>query len=188
MNSICIYCGSSFGNAPAYRQAALDMGAALARRGLTLIYGGASVGLMGAVADGALDNGGRVIGVMPQALFEKELRHTRLTEFEVVDTMHTRKARMIELADAMIALPGGFGTYEELTEAITWAQLGYHSKPCGVLNLHGFYDGLLQLMERAISDGFVREGHRELLLIDTDIERLLDRVATHVPPSLIKWV
>jgi uncharacterized protein (TIGR00730 family) len=187
MKAICIYCGSSLGTKPRYADLARATGASLARRGIALVYGGAAVGLMGAVADGALAAGGRVIGVMPHALVEKEIAHKNLTELRVVGSMHERKAMLIDLSDAMIALPGGFGTYDELCEAVTWAQLGYHNKPCGILNANGYYDGLIALMDHAIAEGFVRAAHRDILVIDDDVERLLDRIAVHQVPRAVKW-
>jgi uncharacterized protein (TIGR00730 family) len=188
INSICIYCGSSTGSNPIYAEAARAMGAAIAERGKTLVYGGGAVGLMGIVADAALAAGGRVIGLMPRALVEKEIQHKGLTELRVVDSMHTRKAGMIDAADALIALPGGFGTYEEITEAATWAQLGYHKKPCGLLNVNSFYDGLITLMERAIADGFVKPVHRDVLVIEREVDAMLDRIETHEMPHVAKWI
>ncbi len=187
MKSICVYCGSALGAQPVYRETAVRVGQTIARRGKRLVYGGGAVGLMGALADAALAAGGQVLGIIPRMLFEREIQHGGLTEMRVVESMHVRKADMIEAADAMIALPGGFGTYEEIFEAMTWAQLGHHSKPCGLLNVNGFYDGFIALVERAISDGFVHPEHRGVLLIDDDIERLLDRLETHQVPRLIKW-
>jgi hypothetical protein len=188
ISTICIYCGSSAGVNPVYAETARAMGAAIAARGKTLVYGGSAVGLMGIVADAALAASGRVLGLMPQALVDKEIQHKGLTELRVVDSMHTRKAGMIEAADALIALPGGFGTYEEITEAVTWAQLGYHAKPCGLLNVNGFYDGLITLMDRAIADGFVKAVHRTILVIERDVEAMLDRIETHTPPIASKWI
>lgn len=188
MKRICVFCGSSFGNRPEYRQAAAGLGALLARRGLELVYGGGNVGLMGAVADACLAAGGSVTGVIPQSLMEKEVGHRGLTRLEVVDSMHTRKARMAELADGFIALPGGFGTFEELCEILTWAQLGFHGKPAAILDVAGYYGPLLALCDRARDEGFVREVHRGLLLADTDPVALLERMAAYQPPSVVKWV
>lgn len=188
LTTICIYCGSSFGTDPSYERIAREMGTALALRGKTLVYGGAAVGLMGAVADGALSAGGRVVGIMPRGLVEKEIQHRALSELRVVASMHERKAAMIEMADAMIALPGGFGTFEELTEAITWAQLGYHGKPCGLLNAKGFYNGLITLMDTAIAEGFVKAVHRDILVIEDNVEAMLDRIETHQIPRVTKWI
>ena len=188
MNAICIYCGSSAGARPIYIEAAMAMGRALARRGITLVYGGAAVGLMGAVADAALAAGGRVIGVIPRALEDKEIAHHDLSELHVVESMHARKAMLIDKSDALIALPGGFGTWDELCEAVTWGQLGYHAKPCGVLNTAGYYDGLLTQLDHAIAEGFVRAHHRDILVVDDDVERLVERVEAHRVPRMPKWV
>jgi uncharacterized protein (TIGR00730 family) len=187
MKAICIYCGSSPGHDPIYVETATAMGTAIAKRGMTLVYGGGRVGLMGTVADAALAAGGDVIGIIPQSLVDKEIQHRGVTKLHVVDSMHTRKAMLIELSDAMIALPGGFGTYDELAEAFTWAQLGFHQKPIGLLNVKGFYDPLVAQLDMAIREGFIREGHRDIMLVDTEIERLLDRVIVHEVPQLIKW-
>jgi hypothetical protein len=188
IHAICVYCGSSSGSNPIYAEAAHTMGTAIAKRGKTLVYGGGAVGLMGIVADAALAAGGRVLGLMPQALVDKEIQHKGLTELRVVGSIHERKAGMIAAADALIAMPGGFGTYEEITEAATWAQLGYHRKPCGLLNVNGFYDGLITLMERAIADGFVNPAHRDILVIERGVEALLDRIETHEMPLVAKWI
>jgi uncharacterized protein (TIGR00730 family) len=188
INAICVYCGSSTGTNPIYAEAARALGGSIAARGKTLVYGGAAVGLMGIVADAALAAGGRVLGIMPRALVDKEIQHAGLSELRVVDSMHTRKAAMIEAADALIALPGGFGTYEEIIEAATWAQLGYHNKPCGLLNINGFYDGLLLLIERAIADGFVKPAHRAIFAIAHEPLALLDAIEHHEMPRTTKWV
>jgi hypothetical protein len=188
MQRICVYCGSSFGNQPIYAETAKAMGAAIAQRGLELVYGGGKVGLMGTVADAALAAGGSVIGIMPKFLVDKEIAHRGLTELRVVDTMHARKEMLMRLSDAMITLPGGWGTYDELAEAITWAQLGLHSKPIGLLNVAGFYDPLIAVMDNAIDTGFVRPVHRDLLIVEDDVERMLDRVMTYQPPDgAVKW-
>jgi hypothetical protein len=188
MQRICVYCGSSFGNQPIYAETAKAMGAAIAQRGLELVYGGGKVGLMGTVADAALASGGSVIGIMPKFLVDKEIAHRGLTELRVVDTMHARKEMLIRLSDAMITLPGGWGTYDELAEAITWAQLGLHSKPIGLLNVAGFYDPLIAVMDNAIAAGFVRPVHRDLLIVEDDVERMLDRVIAYQPPDgAVKW-
>jgi uncharacterized protein (TIGR00730 family) len=171
---ICVFCGSSAGVRAAYRQAAQTVGRLLARRGIELVYGGGHVGLMGFVADACLSEGGRVIGVIPQALADKEVAHTGLTELRVVRSMHERKAVMAELSDAFLVLPGGYGTWEEFFEVLTWSQLGIHRKPCAVLNVSGYYDPLLAMADRATAEGFVRQVHREALLSGTDPERLLD--------------
>jgi uncharacterized protein (TIGR00730 family) len=188
MQRICVYCGSSFGNQPIYLETAKAMGEAIARRGDELVYGGGRVGLMGTVADAALAAGGRVIGIMPKFLVDKEIAHVGLTELRVVDTMHARKEMLMRISDALIALPGGWGTYDELAEAVTWAQLGLHEKPIGILNVLGFYDPLIAQVDHAIVEGFIRPAHRALMLIDTDIARLLDHVRKYVPPDgVVKW-
>jgi hypothetical protein len=187
MKSICVYCGSSFGKNPVYEQTARALGTAIAQRGLTLIYGGGRVGLMGTVADAALAAGGPVIGIMPKALVDKEIQHAQLSTLHVVDSMHSRKAMMLELADAIVALPGGFGTFEELAEAFTWAQLGFHSKPLGLLNVSNYFEHLIKLTEHAVQEGFMQDAHREIFLIEGDVERMLDRLATHQPAIVSKW-
>lgn len=180
LKSVCVFCGSSAGNRPEYAVAARQMGVALAERELTLIYGGGNIGLMGAVADAALEAGGRVIGVIPQHLEDWEVGHRGLTELEIVGSMHERKARMAELADAFIALPGGLGTFEELFEILTWAQLGLHQKPFGLLNTAGYYAALLALLDTAVQERFLRPEHRRLILEEpTDPNVLLDRLATY---------
>jgi uncharacterized protein (TIGR00730 family) len=186
MQSVCVFCGSSFGDKPIYRELAERLGRTLANRGLTLVYGGGNVGLMGVVADAALEAGGRVIGVIPQALVDWEVAHDGLTELIVVQSMHERKARMAEASDAFIALPGGYGTFEEFCEVLTWSQLGLHRKPCGVLNVEGYYDPLLALFERAVQDRFLAVEQRDLVLADTDVNALLDRVASYQPVEIMK--
>lgn len=188
IESLCVFCGSSPGRHPAYRAAAQAVGTLLAQRRLTLVYGGGNVGLMGVVADACLAAGGRVIGVIPRALAELEVAHNGLTEMHVVTSMHERKARMADLADAFLALPGGFGTWDEFCEALTWSQLALQSKACAVLNVEGYYDAFLALADRAEQDGFLRPEHRQLLLADTDPTRLLDRLQACQVPVLEKWV
>jgi uncharacterized protein (TIGR00730 family) len=185
---ICVYCGSSDAVIPRYGWAAHDVGRSLAQRGIGVVYGGGSVGLMGRVADGALAAGGEVIGVIPERLQALELGHRGLTELVVVGTMHERKATMATLADAFLALPGGWGTWEEVLEATTWTQLGYHSKPVGVLDLDGYYQPLEQLLTRAVDEGFVRESQRDLLLFDDDLDRLLARMAEVELPDITRWM
>ncbi len=177
-----MFCGANHGRRPAYREAAHHLGQLLAQRGITLVYGGGNVGLMGTLADACLAGGGRVMGVIPSALAEKEIAHTGLTEMHVVGSMHERKALMADLADAFLTLPGGFGTWDEFCEALTWTQLGLQKKACSFLNVEGYYDALLQLVERAAEDGFIRAEHRELLLVDSDAARLLDRLQDFVVP------
>ena len=184
MKQVCVFCGSNAGNKPEYLRAADTVGATLARRGIGLVYGAGNIGLMGAVADACLAAGGEVTGIIPQALMGKEVAgrpvdHKTLTRCEVVDSMHTRKARMAELSDGFIALPGGFGTFEELCEILTWSQLGFHGKPVGLLNIAGFYDPLLALFDRAVEDGFLHPKNRAMALVDTDIDALLERMASY---------
>ena len=177
LKRICVFCGSSAGVHSLYAEAAQAVGRLLCRRGIELVYGGGNVGLMGVLADACLAGGTRVIGVIPQALVDREVAHLGLTELRVVNSMHERKAVMAELADGFVALPGGYGTWEELFEMLTWTQLGIQQRPCGLLNVNGYYDPLLELADRAVSEGFLREASRELLLSDDDAERLLDRLS-----------
>ena len=193
MRRICVFCGSNAGNDPRYRAAAEQLGGLLAERGIELVYGGGNVGLMGAIADACLAAGGTVIGVIPEALVGKEVAgrhvdHRALTRLEVVDSMHTRKARMAELSDGFIALPGGFGTFEEFCEILTWGQLGFHAKPMGLLNVNGFYDPLLALFDHAVREGFLREQNRAMALAETDIGRLLDAMSTYRAEPVSKWL
>lgn len=167
--SVCVYCGSQMGSDPAYARAAAALGEAIARDGLTLVYGGASVGLMGVVADAALAAGGRVVGVIPRILLRKELAHEGLAELVVTESMHERKAKMAELSDAFVALPGGIGTLDELFEMWTWAQLGLHAKPCVLINTGGYYDNLVAFLDRAVRDGFLRPGTRALLRVVANV-------------------
>jgi len=175
--SVAVYCGSRFGDRPAYLQAASALGRLIAETGGSLVYGGGRVGLMGAVADAALGAGARVVGVIPQALMDREVGHPRLSELHVVQTMHERKQRMAERADAFIALPGGIGTLEEIYEVWSWQQLGYHDKPVALLNVEGYYDALLLFMRASHEHGFVSTPQYEALLVDDDPARLLDRIA-----------
>lgn len=188
MKAVCVYCGSGSGRLEAYAEAAKALGTALVARDLTLVYGGASIGLMGLIADTVLAAGGRAIGVMPDGLARREVAHKHLTELHITQTMHQRKTLMAELADGFVALPGGLGTLEELFEVWTWSQLGIHAKPCGMLNAAGYYDGLLTFLDHATAEAFVRPQHREALLVDTDAERLLDQMASwrHQPET--KWL
>ncbi len=188
MNSLCVFCGSQAGASPTYAEAATAVGRALAGRGWTLVYGGGRVGLMGTLADAALAAGGKVIGVIPAALADRELAHEDLTGLEVVASMHERKARMSALADGFIALPGGIGTLEELFEVWTWSQLGIHPKPCGLLNVAGYYDPLLAFLDRMTGERFLSPGHRALAVVDEEIERLLDRLAAYQPPAVPRWI
>ena len=188
MQRICVYCGSSPGRLPEYRETARSLGYELAARGLGLVYGGASVGVMGAVADAVLERGGEVIGVIPRALARKEVAHDGLAELIVAGSMHERKARMAELSDGFIALPGGWGTLEEIFEMLTWAQLGFHRKPCGILNVAAYYDGLVSFLERAIEERFVREEFRPLMLVEEEPSQLLDRFREFKAPRVRKWL
>ncbi len=193
MKSLCVFCGANAGNKPVYRAAAENLGRLLAGRGIQLIYGGGNVGLMGAVADACLDAGGTVIGVIPQALMGKEVEgrpvdHRTLTRLEVVDSMHTRKARMAELAEGFIAMPGGFGTFEEYCEILTWAQLGFHAKPIGLLNIAGYYDPLLAMFDHAAAEGFLRAQNRAMALSDSDPESLLAAMLAFRPEPVSKWL
>jgi hypothetical protein len=187
MQRICVYCGSSPGDRPDYANLAREVGREIAGRGIGLVYGGGHIGLMGAVADAALAAGGEVIGVIPQQLVDAELAHRGLTALEVVGSMHERKARMAELADAFMALPGGFGTLDELFEILTWAQLGLHGKPCGLVDFEGYYGPLLAWADGAVAAGFVRPAHRRLLMADTSPARLIDRLAAADPTPISKW-
>lgn len=184
--SVCVFCGSSAGADSAYRSAAERLGAFLAGRGHCLVYGGGRVGLMGALASAALTAGGRVIGVIPEALVAREIAHTGLTELHVTTGMHARKARMLELADAFVAMPGGFGTLDELFEVLTWAQLGIHAKPIGLLNLAGYFDPLIRFMDHAVDLGFVRAEHRALLPVAEDPALLLELMSRQTSP-VPKW-
>src|SRR5579884_3196066 len=188
LRTVCVFCGSSAGRRTAYADAARRVGQLTAERGLTVVYGGGKVGLMGVLADACLGAGGRVIGVMPQMLVDKEIAHRGITELRVVRSMHERKALMADLADAFLAMPGGFGTFEEFFEILTWSQLGLQRKACGLLNTAGYYDSLLQLADHAVIEGFLRQPHRETLLCDNDPERLLERLSTFEPPSAEKWL
>ena len=174
MKRICVYCGSKAGDHPVYREAATALGEALVRRDLGLVFGGGRIGLMGAVADAVMAAGGEAIGVIPEALMAVEVGHAGLTELRVVGTMHERKAAMADLADGFIAMPGGFGTMEEFFEMTTWSQLGLNSKPLGLLNTEGYYDALLGFVEHAVAEGFVRPGHRDLIVADEDPDGLIN--------------
>jgi uncharacterized protein (TIGR00730 family) len=180
MRRLCVFCGSSEGRDPAYQQAARALGETLAVNGIGVVYGGASVGLMGALADAALSAGGEVTGVMPRALVEKEIAHNRLRDLRVVGSMHERKALMAELSDGFVALPGGIGTFEELFEMWTWAQLGHHTKPCALLNVRGFYDGLIAW--------FIKGAHRAMLIVGQEPMELIERLRAYEPPAVSKWI
>ena len=188
MKRICVFCGSSVGRQSVYRDAAAAMGSLLASRGLGLVYGGGNVGLMGVIADAVLAGGGEVIGVIPRALADREIAHSHVTDLRIVDSMHTRKAMMADLADAFIAMPGGVGTFEEFFEAVTWTQLGVHRKPCALLNTAGFYTPLAAFIDQAVTEGFIKPIHRSMIVVDDHPERLLDSLAKVELPDLPKWV
>jgi uncharacterized protein (TIGR00730 family) len=188
LRRVCVYAGSNPGSDPAYRQAAAAFATLLAEHGIGLVYGGGRVGLMGVLADAMLARGGEAIGVIPQALVDREVGHGGLTELRIVGSMHERKAEMAELADAFVAVPGGIGTLEELIEVYTWSQLGLHDKPCGVLNVNGFYDGLAAWLDHAVEEGFLRAEHRAVLQVATTPAELLDRLSRWQPPRVGKWL
>jgi uncharacterized protein (TIGR00730 family) len=188
MKSLCVFCGSRSGTEAAYDEAARALGRALAAEGITLVYGGGRVGLMGVVADAALGAGGQVVGVIPKALLEREIAHTGLTELRVVGSMHERKALMSELSEGFIALPGGTGTLEEFFEVLTWAQLGEHRKPCALLNASRYYDPLLAVFDHMVQRGFLSEEHRAMVLVETEPEALLEALAGYVPSGAVKWI
>jgi uncharacterized protein (TIGR00730 family) len=188
MKRICIFCGSAVGVRPTYVEAAREMGTQIAQRGYELVYGGGRAGLMGIVADAALEAGGTVIGVIPTALVEKETDHQGLTKLHIVSSMHERKALMADLTDAFIALPGGFGTLDEFCEIVTWAQLGYHRKGVCLLNTEGYYDKFLDFVDYSITQGFIRDQHRSMILVDDQPASLLDRLAVYEPPLVEKWL
>lgn len=188
MRRVCVFCGSKPGAREAYREAARELGVALVERGYGLVYGGASVGLMGTIADAVLERGGEVIGVMPQSLVARELSHPNLSELHIVETMHERKALMAANSDAFIAMPGGFGTFEELFEVVTWGQLGIHRKAVGLLDVAGYFAALVDLVERGVAEGFIPETHRDLLCLDPNPRSLLDRLERYEVPDLgRKW-
>lgn len=189
MKRVCVFCGSSSGVRPGYRAAAEELGRTLAARGIGLVYGGARVGLMGAVADAVLGARGQVTGVIPEALVAKEVAHTGLTDLRVVRSMHERKAVMAELSDGFIAIPGGWGTLEEFFEVLTWGQLGLHQKPCGLLNVEQYFDGLLSFADRMIGEGFVRRENGTMISVSSDPVELIDLLAAYIPPrSVEKWI
>jgi uncharacterized protein (TIGR00730 family) len=188
MQRICVFCGSASGVNPAYAEAARAMGREIVARGMALVFGGGQVGLMGILADAALEAGGEVIGVIPHALAAREVAHQRLTTLHVVDSMHERKALMAQLSDAFVALPGGFGTYEEFFEVVTWTQLGVHRKPCGLLNVAGFFDPLVQFVDAAVNEQFIRPAHRAAVLVDDDPARLLEQLSAVTLPEVPRWM
>jgi uncharacterized protein (TIGR00730 family) len=188
MRRVCVFTGSNSGGRPEYGEAADALGRLLAGRGIGVVYGGARVGLMGTLADAALAAGGEVVGVIPSALVAKEVAHTGLTDLRVVESMHQRKALMSDLADAFIALPGGWGTLEEFFEVLTWAQLGLHRKPCGLLNVLGYFDGLLSFLQHSVDEGFLRREYRSMIAVSPSPSALLDRLASHTAPAVEKWI
>jgi hypothetical protein len=188
LKRVCVFTGSSPGARAEYARAAEQLGSLLAARGCTLVYGGANVGLMGILADAVLADGGRVIGVIPDGLLAKEVAHHGISELRVVASMHERKATMAELSDGVVALPGGLGTLEEFFEMLTWAQLGIHAKPCGLLDVHGYYDALLAFLDHAVDERFVAPAHRALILAERDPTTLLDRMARYRAPAIEKWL
>ena len=188
MKKICVYCGSSPGKLSEYIESAVLLADELVKRDMGLVYGGASVGIMGEVANAVLERGGEVIGIIPHSLAEKELSHTGLTQLNVVSSMHERKAMMAKKSDGFIALPGGIGTLEEIFEVLTWSQLGFHSKPCAVLNVQHYYDSLMLFLDHVVEQGFVKEAHRNMLLMENTPGKLLDAMASYKPPITPKWL
>jgi uncharacterized protein (TIGR00730 family) len=188
MKIITVFCGSSFGTEEIYKQQATLLGQTLAKQNIELVYGGANVGLMGAVADGILNEGGKAIGVLPNFLRSKEIAHLGLTELILVESMHERKTKMNDLCDGVIALPGGFGTLEELFEMLTWAQLGLHKKPIAILNIDGFYDSLIELTKVMVEKGLLKEANQQMLLVSDNIDDLLEQMKNYVAPTTGKWI
>lgn len=189
MKRACIFCGSSPGGRPAYTEATEDLGRLLVENDIGLVFGGASVGLMGRLADTVMSEGGEAVGVIPQSLVDREIAHLGLTDLHVVDTMHERKQLMADLSDAFVALPGGLGTLDELFEIYTWAQLGMHRKPIGILNVEGYFDGIADFLEHAVAERFVREDHREMLIVEDEPQPMLERLRSFDPASLTpKWI
>ena len=188
MKNITVFCGSNSGFRTEYAEAARILARLFAGRNIRLVYGGGNVGLMGIIADELMKAGGEVIGIIPEALDKKEVGHRAITELRVVGSMHERKAQMAELADGFIAMPGGIGTFEDFFEILTWAQLGFHKKPCAILNISGYYDGLLTLCDTAVQEGFLRPAHRRLILEDSNPESLLEKMKNFSPLPLEKWI
>lgn len=188
IKSICVYCGSSSGRQPLYADAAVSLAESLVKRNIRLVYGGAGIGIMGWLADQVLQRGGEVIGVIPEALAHKEIAHANLTELHVTRSMHERKMRMAELADGFIALPGGIGTLEELFEIWTWAQLGFHQKPCGLLNVGNYYDALIQFLDHMQAEQFVKAHHHDMLMVETDADSLLERFGSYQATAAKQWL
>lgn len=188
MKRVCVFCGSSAGRRAEYEYAAVAMGEALVERGIELVYGGGNVGLMGVIADTVMRGGGKVVGVIPQALADREIANIGVTDLRVVDSMHTRKAMMAELSDAFIAMPGGVGTFEEFFEAVTWTQLGVHRKPCGLLNVEDFYTPLVNFIDHAVDEGFLKAVHRRAIVVSDDPDELLDALSDVELPDVPKWI
>lgn len=188
LKRICVFCGSSPGSRPIYTESAVALAQCLVSRGLSIVYGGSKVGLMGALADAALSAGGEVIGVIPRGLVAKEVAHNGLTDLRIVSSMHERKALMADLSDGFIALPGGYGTLEEFCEILTWTQLGLHRKPCGILNVDAYYDHLLRLFDHAVAESFLKPSYREYVLAGTDPGALLDLMLSRHVPAVDKWI
>jgi len=187
-SALCVFCGSNSGADPAYAESARRLGHLLADRGITVVYGGGRVGLMGALADAALAAGGSVVGVIPEALRRREVAHESLTELHVVQTMHERKQLMADRSDGFIAMPGGFGTFEEFCEVLTWSQLGLHTKPCGLLNVKGYYAGLLALFDHAVADQLLQARNRAMVIAESEPEALLDAMGQYHAPAVEKWL
>lgn len=187
MKRLCVYCGSNTGTNEAYAEAARELAAVLVENDIGLVYGGSSRGMMGYLADAVLDGGGRAEGVLPKSLLQKEVAHEGLTELHIVDSMHARKSMMAVLSDGFIAMPGGFGTLEEIVEIVTWAQLQFHEKPCGLLNVNGYFNHLLSFLDHAEAEGFLRPAHRAMLLVSKKPADLLRRFESYMPPAVEKW-
>jgi uncharacterized protein (TIGR00730 family) len=188
IKSIAVFCGSSFGNNPCYREAAVQLAQVLAEKNIALIYGGATVGLMGVIADAAVAAGAKVIGVIPKALADIEISHTGLTQLHIVDDMHERKALIASLADGFILFPGAAGSLEEFFEVYTWAQLGLHKKPCGILNVNNYYGHLLDFLNHSVSEGFLKIKNHEMIFVETRMENLLEKFANYHAPDVKKWI
>ena len=188
MKRLCVYCGSSAGRQPVYAQVARRLARAMVNRNIDLVYGGASVGIMGEIANAVLEEGGDVIGIIPKGLFRKEVAHTGVTELREVNSMHERKSLMADLSDGFIALPGGLGTLEEIFEIVTWSQLGMHRKPCGLLNVCHYYDKLIGFLNHAVTEQFIKEAHHSTILVDECPDELLEKFEVYEAPETVKWI
>ena len=188
MKRLCVYCGSSSGRQPVYAQVARRLARAMVNRNIDLVYGGASVGIMGEIANAVLEEGGDVIGIIPKGLFRKEVAHTGVTELREVNSMHERKSLMADLSDGFIALPGGLGTLEEIFEIVTWSQLGMHRKPCGLLNVCHYYDKLIGFLNHAVTEQFIKEAHHSTILVDECPDELLEKFEVYEAPETVKWI